>query len=862
MKNRKSLSCSIVLLLVNTTGAVGALLGTLKVNFGTVLQPLLFCGGMLLLCVFAAYFWNGAGRRKMAFRGCLLGLLCLVCMLLFSGSLAEGLGVALQELLEKLNERYGIRFVWNLSREAGQSAKELSLQATRSVLAAMLPYVLLIGYGVFRKRTPALLAADAVWFCAACVMNDFPAYVWLVLCILGMAAVMIQNAFRDDERAGMQAVLIGTAAMGVVMALVYRFAVPFLDSRYEAIQEARVELSIRINEEWIPEIRRLLSWIDSGFGPGTTVSGKLTRKTGIVYTSDEIYRVTLTSLPESAVYLRGFVGKDYDGNEWAADQDASMEQYYRRKGWNLPEKGNLVNRAYHAFQGEAPEQVSVEELAAPGKLTVYPYGAEITEEYRVHWDGTVERKAGKYVLSYGPPEKYRLRESSAETVGEEGVGEETAGEEAEYREYVYDTYCDYPAERFPELTEFLGKSGFRNDSVYHSLKDVLGFLTGNAVYDLGVSNPPEGEDFVEYFLFERKRGYCAHFASSAVLMLRYLGVPARYVTGYAAAPEDFRSNADGTCSAVILNRQAHAWAEIYLDGVGWMPVEMTPGAASFPYDNTGEQLALAGRLTGADVPAEGRGEDASAAWQPVDGEGVSADGKQPGEEEEQEPETGKDGQKKPQLSDGAVQETDEGAEPPARDDKPSEEEGRKDGDGEEPRETNQSGGEAVREPGKNGTEAAREQGRSGEEDTREPEKPGGAAGRPGLSPGAQTVLICLLGGTVPLLLLLLLWNLARQSACRQLEKSGGREKVFLLYRHTRRLLQAAGSGERLVDSEEAAAEFMGILEKCGFSEMEPGDEELRQAGEYCERVVKEACKGLPFYKKPFFLLLDLYGLHR
>ncbi len=150
------------------------------------------------------------------------------------------------------------------------------------------------------------------------------------------------------------------------------------------------------------------------------------------------------------------------------------------------------------------------------------------------------------------------------------------------------------------------------------------FLTGNAVYDLDVSNTPEGEDFVEYFLFERKRGYCAHFASSAVLMLRYLGIPARYVTGYAAGPENLKSNADGICSAVILNRQAHAWVEIYLDGIGWVPVEMTPGAAPFPHDNTGE----------------------------------------PGEEEVNQ---NGDAQKEPLLSDGAAQGSDEAADVPESD---------------------------------------------------------------------------------------------------------------------------------------------------------------------------------------------------
>lgn len=41
-----------------------------------------------------------------------------------------------------------------------------------------------------------------------------------------------------------------------------------------------------------------------------------------------------------------------------------------------------------------------------------------------------------------------------------------------------------------------------------------------------------GEDFVNKFLNETKKGYCTHFASAAVLMFRYMGIPARYVEGY------------------------------------------------------------------------------------------------------------------------------------------------------------------------------------------------------------------------------------------------------------------------------------------------------------------------------------------
>ena len=60
------------------------------------------------------------------------------------------------------------------------------------------------------------------------------------------------------------------------------------------------------------------------------------------------------------------------------------------------------------------------------------------------------------------------------------------------------------------------------------------YLAAVAEYDPSTPAAPEGEDFVAWFLTESHRGYCMHFASAAVLLLRSMGVPARYVSGFVA----------------------------------------------------------------------------------------------------------------------------------------------------------------------------------------------------------------------------------------------------------------------------------------------------------------------------------------
>lgn len=850
MKNRGSFLFSIVLLLINATGAVGALLTTLKITFGTVLMPMLFLCGMFLFCLLSVAFWSTQNRRRAVLQWGLLAAVCLVFLLLFWRQLADGMGWALQGLIRKVNVRYDIHLIWNLSREADlfeEGLRETMVQVTWSVLMVMLPYVLLLGYVVVRGRVPALLLADAVWFMAACVMNEFPAYVWIVLCILGLAAVIIRSAFRDDEKAGVQAVLIGAAVLGVIMAIVYRFAVPLLDSRYDAIQEARIDMYIKINEEWIPWIEYKLSQFVPG--PGTDVGGELTRENGTVYKSEEVYRITMSSAPKSAVYLRGFVGKDYAGDEWKADRDSALEKYYSRKGWELPESGSvLINLNYNAFRHLASGEVAVEELAAPGSYTLYPYGAQITEDYKAHWDGTVERKSRRYELFYNAPENYSTERRLTGTAAEE---------ETRYRTYVYDTFCEYPAEQFPRLTELLESSGFRTGSVYDSLKDVMSYLGNNAVYNLDVSNTPQGEDFVEYFLFESREGYCAHFASSAVLMLRYLGVPARYVAGYAAAPQDFESNSDGTYSAVIIDKQAHAWAEVYLDGIGWMPVEVTPGAAPFPEDNTAEQLALTEQLT----------------------EKRDSQGTFPKEENPFAGSENSAGQQESAGNDSSEQESSAEADESGEEEQNQESSDEGSGEGESSQEdSGEAENSGQKEPGQGSVLqipgfGSVQQGNTGSSQ---------AAGQPGDSFMAEeenvisrgrvffdrimAVVIPILRAVGLLLLFVMIWKLTwtliRRGSRGRLERAESREKVFLMHRNVRRLLAASGSAERLNRPQENMAEFYRLLEKCGFGEKEPAPEEVQTAREFCERIAKEVYAGLPLYKKMLFLGLDVYGFVR
>lgn len=105
---------------------------------------------------------------------------------------------------------------------------------------------------------------------------------------------------------------------------------------------------------------------------------------------------------------------------------------------------------------------------------------------------------------------------------------------------------------------------------YERVVTIENYLRNNYQYTLSPSQVPEGRDFTDWFLFEDKRGYCTYFATSMTVMLRSLGIPARYVEGF-VMPEKHEDNV-----YTITGRNAHAWVEVYFQGFGWLTFEPTP----------------------------------------------------------------------------------------------------------------------------------------------------------------------------------------------------------------------------------------------------------------------------------------------
>ncbi|WP_426451059.1 transglutaminase-like domain-containing protein [Paenibacillus sp. S-38] len=119
---------------------------------------------------------------------------------------------------------------------------------------------------------------------------------------------------------------------------------------------------------------------------------------------------------------------------------------------------------------------------------------------------------------------------------------------------------------------------------YAKVKAVEDYLQSQYVYSLQDTRAVEaGEDLVDRFLFEQKTGYCDHFSSSMVVLLRAGGIPARWVKGFTPGEVMAVTAGDGgkpSYTVQVRQRDAHSWVEVYFPQLGWVSFDPTPALPS------------------------------------------------------------------------------------------------------------------------------------------------------------------------------------------------------------------------------------------------------------------------------------------
>jgi hypothetical protein len=327
------------------------------------------------------------------------------------------------------------------------------------------------------------------------------------------------------------------------------------------------------------------------------------------------------------LYLRGFVGSVYTGRSWELLPDSAYTDHAAYA--ELAARGfeplnqtaqycsllcDYINSDYTLI----PQYLQIENVGASREYYYTPYslrdapGSPNLGGSQFLWDATVQtgrwNPANSYSLKcYDDGDRlanirkglFHFAENNLDFFGRDSRTQYTVypmvrefiRNESNYRTFVKQAYTQLSMEAQesaknilvealsanPDIPmEYLDPQNWEDVPLQYKTEVMVPAVLSGIRYSLSPGATPREEDFVTYFLTQQRKGYCTHFASAATVMLRALGVPARYVEGYVVTKHDV-SNAQPDGWINLMDTNTHAWTEIYLDGYGWMPLEFTPG---------------------------------------------------------------------------------------------------------------------------------------------------------------------------------------------------------------------------------------------------------------------------------------------
>lgn len=306
--------------------------------------------------------------------------------------------------------------------------------------------------------------------------------------------------------------------------------------------------------------------------------------------------VSFAPYSNEAVYLKGYTGGIYGDNQWESiygdgDADTGQDDIAIFEEESMKKEGKALQKDIATGEEHSAYGVmDVKNIGADAAYLYYPYYT-LFEDYSIYHNHSKMMSAQGLKIQQEASYSYYPK-----VVWEDSLGSITPAQIDTLQ--VDSIYMDVPAKNTDVIRKECNKIGLTADMTENEIVGaVRDYFAENIPYTLKPGATPQGEDFVNYFLTKNRKGYCAHFATAATLIFREMGIPARYVEGYAFSFETVLASEQNNTkrygnyyqgystigeSAVmdveVTDAMAHAWVEIYVDGFGWKAVEVTPGS--------------------------------------------------------------------------------------------------------------------------------------------------------------------------------------------------------------------------------------------------------------------------------------------
>lgn len=403
--------------------------------------------------------------------------------------------------------------------------------------------------------------------------------IWLMLGLVSVVLIMYVGNVHGKITADMY------VHLGVCMALIAAITTcVYMFMTYSPLQ---VVADIKSNMQYHGE--------NVIYGKSDYPEGKFSRYDDTVITGEERLQIKM-SQPKQ-MYMRGFVGSKYTEDGWE-DSDLNIYggDYEGVFEWfSANEYSPLTNLSAYAAQsaangGEAEENSIYVEVSNISARRKYQYVPECVTYYSLENLYAPKNDVNFRSQGLGRETDYSfdmvdvINNDYKAIYGEQWYQDQTGDKTFHNSENVYGTFArtyyeDVPDDMRAYFDSHVPSAGQKMNP-FDAIKIVRDYTAGNMSYNNDADEYSGNEDFVIEMLNEHKSGYSAHFATVAAMLFRYYGIPARYVEGYLVNPP---ASSDVIS---VTDEDSHAWVEIYAGGLGFIPVEVTPGYYSDD-DDTG-----------------------------------------------------------------------------------------------------------------------------------------------------------------------------------------------------------------------------------------------------------------------------------
>lgn len=500
---------------------------------------------MIVIIIFSSGIACFLGRSKRDFLlgTCLLAVLFIITQVLFSSHLTAGAADFLNQIIAQYNYISGKSIDYFVVPECGNMI--IAYWCFEGWLAVISACYL---YQLIKRKHPILLFFCWLPILAGGLYLQFSlgglVTAWAVVSVLGTFAYSQMKVSKDSVYAATILVLL---VMLCGVGSLYFHLVAYHPSKQLEDMKEYVTKQVEY----------------SRFGTPDYPEGDL--KEELHSSLDLRLKVELSG--EARVYLKGYTGSVFKDTSWEMLEPTSygkkyegmIHEYSQRQFHPLAQQSCYIDVAEQVEGAKVTGEkitVTIENIGASRKYTYIPYGLSfdsLTPLMGVYQDVNVlslgkDSEKISYDVNITKQDALISYHGMDWLNAEYDVNEETANyrmSEADYRKFVYEYYLDLDRDTEKQWKNKLPE-GFK------SLTDLT-----KGIRELLVK------------WGEKERNWTpANYSTVGTLLYRNYGIPARYVEGYLA---------EGSGEVEVTAQDAHAWVEIYKDGIGWLPVDVTPG---------------------------------------------------------------------------------------------------------------------------------------------------------------------------------------------------------------------------------------------------------------------------------------------